>query len=345
MKKQKKSKLEMDSTTNPPSAPDVPLGPYQVLNPTPINTPRPLTMVERPVLNTNPTFPKPRQDLAFTFPDDSETGNATPVDANYSFVSTAAAVSQGVPPPAPLVYISDQFQPAVGVYILSAPTGSGKTVQMCALAAWANSVSVDGGDEGKLECPASYISCFEPRSTLGSQSSAFTVPANFIQDATNAIADLITRPGAKRPLYKLVIFDSATLPMKAYAAKYPYQATFTGGSQPSDRGFLDDLASVATSKGACIVITMNSTLMPYVQDLRGAVEGLITIQSISTFVVNDRTGYSKRENKSITIPPAFVNAALIVNGFGPYREQTSLVPAAGLNARSGMYAHHSKLRH
>jgi hypothetical protein len=340
----------MDSKTvqtEPPETPftTAPLGPYQVLNPQPVSVPRSLTTAERPVINQNPTFPAPNLSLHYPFADPQGAGAATDDTAkDYLFVNREAANGLGVPPSAPLVYVSDEFQPAVGVYVMSAPTGAGKTVLSCALVAWANSVHIDAGPDGVLECPATYQSCYEPRSTLGSNSAAFTSPTAFLQDATNAITPLVTRAGSTRPLYKMVIFDSVTLPMKAYAANYPNQATFTGGSQPSDRGFLDALAKLANEKGACIIITLNSTLMPYVNDLRGAVEGLLTIQTIGSFVVNDRTGYSARENRSITIPPQFVNAALIVNGFGPLRQSSGLVPQAGLNARTGMYAHHSKLK-
>jgi hypothetical protein len=222
--------------------------------------------------------------------------------------NTAACLSAGVPPSPPLLPISNEFQPAVGVYLLSGPTGSGKSVLSLSLALWANAQKV----------PASYVSVFEPRSAdiRSGASTLFSIPTQFLDDAAKAISNT--------PGLKLVIFDSATLPMKANAANPAFegQATFPGGSQPSDRGFLDSVSRLALKRRACIILDMNSTLIPYVNDLEGAVEGIMTVQNVSSFGIKDRTSYSARTSRTLHVPLEFTNAALSAFNFSQYSGST-----------------------
>lgn len=272
---------------------------------------QPLTTIQRITLTPNPTMP---------------TGVVVESvqPKTYAFSSDAAAKGGGIAPPARLMYVSEQFQPAVGVYILCAPNATGKTILSCGIAAWANSART----------PATYISCFEPRSHLGRKKDFpyWKDARQFINDARATIT--------KGPDVKLVIYDSATLPMKAYAANYENQATFTGGSQPSDRGFLDELSRLAAEVNACLIIVLNQSLIPYVSDLEGAVEGIITIVDVSSFTYRDRTTSSSRKNVTIQIPLEFVNAALQANYYGPY--VGTRVGIAGLRQYAGMYAKPTK---
>jgi len=242
------------------------------------------------------------------------------------FRNNDAGTAGNLPAAAPLIYISDDFQPAVGVYIVAAPNASGKTVVTTAIVAWANY---------NKETPATYYSVFEPRSSFGTRrSSTFAKPLNFLGDVKKVMG-----PPLKK---KLLVFDSATLPMKAYAANYANQATFTGGSQPSDRAFLDALSDLAAENNACIMITLNQSLIPYVADLEGAVEGVITLtKDVRRFKLKDRTSFSSRREKEIVIPIAIVNAALKANFYDDY---TGSVIGGNLNAvnRAGMYANRNK---
>lgn len=278
----------------------------------------PVTTIERIVLNRNPSLPPATGRSAI-----AKESNVTAMFTNNA--ATTAHVG-GVPPPAPLMYVSDDFQPAAGVYILCAPSAAGKTILSCGLAAWANSSGT----------PSTYISCFEPRSQLGRDDKYkwWQRPAQFISDAEGSL----TRGKGK----KLIIYDSATLPMKAYASKdeFANQATFSGGSQPSDRGFLDAMSKLAASHQACLVVVLNSSLIPYVADLHGAVEGIINIKDVGSFTYRDRTTFSARKEISVIIPLEFVNAALKANYFGEYQGSRKAVP--GLNTRAGMYSNRNK---
>jgi len=280
----------------------------------PIDMPSPLVTIQKIPINKDVTPPvhadKPRPTQK----------------ANFAFINKSAASGGGIPPAAPLAYVSEEFQPAVGVYIVVAPNRSGKTILTCGIAAWAN-------DEGT---PCTYSSVFEPRSFLGrtADKGKFRIPQNFVADATKSIAPLVQIGG--RNQYKIVIYDSATLPMKAYASVVgENQATFPGGSQPSDRAFLDAMSQIANDKGACIMLVLNSTLIPYSADFEGAVEGIITVKSVNRFSVSDRTTFSSRRTRDIVVPDIYVDAALRANNYGPFTKSSPTIQ--GLDNRSGMY--------
>jgi hypothetical protein len=222
-----------------------------------------------------------------------------PVPPIGKFFNDLAAASIGDLVKPTILPIDEEFQPATGVYILAAPNGSGKTVIALALAAWCNAGTI----------PCTYLSTFEPRCPVPTKG-LFSNPEQYINDLKRVIT-----PGTAP---KMVICDSATLPLKANAAKFNNQATFTGGSQPSDRGFLDDATRLATSRVTCLIMVLNNTLVPYVQDLYGAVEGIININTVATFTISDRTSYSGRKTKQLDIPIDYVNAALFHLGYGTY---------------------------
>jgi hypothetical protein len=258
----------------------------------------------------------------------------------FNFFNSAAAYSPGRPiTPAQLI-ISTEFSPFVGVYIVVGSTATGKTVWSMGMSAWANLSGI----------PATYVSCFEPRAPLGnkefvhsvskntaigaveavtgslnlglaSSAGPFSDPVNFLSDVEDTIAF--------GNAVKLIIYDSVTLPMKAYAAEWPDQATFTGGSQPSDRGFLDRLTKLANKTQACILVTLNSTLIPYVQSLYGAVEGLITIKDVQNFTYSDRGPISGRMSRQCTIPDAIAQAALNEFELGELRKSSQILARTG----------------
>jgi hypothetical protein len=219
-----------------------------------------------------------------------------------------ASAGVGLPDQPQIIEFSDTFSLSTGLYILSAATGSGKTVLSMALTAWANDVGI----------PATYISCFEPRSPVkaagvGTVGGAkFTNPSAFWSDASDLMGS--------SPAGGLVIYDSATLPLKTYASKKDYnnQATFAGGMQPSDRGFVDEGGRIALQRHKCVIINLNSTLVPFVSELAGATEGLISITNVRTFSFQDRSASSKRTAVEVVIPLPYVNAALNHFDFGSF---------------------------
>lgn len=222
----------------------------------------------------------------------------------FAYSNEGAGGGPGIPPSPKLLPISDEFQPAVGVYILAAPTASGKSVISSSLVAWSNAQGV----------PATYLYTFEPRCQhiISAGKQIFTKPSRYAAE----VRAFVQRASA--PL-KLLVLDSATLGMKAFAEFMPDQATFTGGAQPSDRAFLDAISRTAYDYQTCIITVLNSTLVPYVASLEGAVEGLLTINSIKSMGIRDRTAYSGRKSHAIEIPIKFVSATLVEWGLGEYR--------------------------
>lgn len=216
-----------------------------------------------------------------------------------------AARAGGWPDDPTVIHIADKVNLVVGVYIMPAQTASGKTLLSLALVGWANATGT----------PASYISCFEPRSPewqVGS-TKVFVDPGNFISDLRKCI-------GTGNATPKLLIIDSGTLPMKAKSGKSPWthQSTFAGGMQPSDRAFLDDLAKVAKDTQACIIVVINSSLIPYTSQLEGGCEGQIRVRDIGSFNYTDRTKVSRRRTVRVTVPVEYVNAITNHFGFGDY---------------------------
>lgn len=283
--------------------------PIDLLTPKDIKLAQPITTAERivvrqfiPAANARADAPSPSKKARF--------GNSS------------AFQGGGIPPSPMLLHISDAFQPSVGVYLLPSSTGSGKSILSSAMVAWAN-------DTGT---PASYVYVFEPRAATfaAGKSVKFKDPANFVTDA-----ETLFKLAGPTTSGRLVVFDSATLPLKAYARNFPYQATFPGGSQPSDRGFLDEMSRLATLYSACIILPLNSTLVPYASDLLGAVEGMISITDVMNFTISDRTSYSARTPKAMKVPLDYVNAALSAWNFQPYSKGS----ATSMNSsRSGIYA-------
>jgi len=227
--------------------------------------------------------------------------------------------------PSPLVFTSE-FALFTGVYLVTANTAAGKTVLTASLAAWANGLGI----------PSTYAAVFEPRAPLFEGLTTSSTAAT-----AEKIANLAERAGITLPFDKpekflndvesmvefcpkskpgLVVLDSVTDPLKAHATAKVGQPTFAGGMQPSDRDFLVSLARICKVKNVCMVCTVNTELIPYVESLYGATEGRLVIQNVRTFIRNDRSRQSARRDNRITIPLEFVNATLAELGFESYSD-------------------------
>jgi len=221
------------------------------------------------------------------------------------YQSADAATTPGLPDRPPSILLAPGFEFSRGVYIMVSPTGAGKTTVGATLVAFANAKNV----------PAAYFYHFEPRMkpfkvNRDTRKPYFSNPISYLADLRSTLKD--------SPTMKMAVLDSITLPMKAHSAAFPSQATFTGGVQPSDRAFLDELSSIAAEFNAVLIVVLNETLIPYVADLYGAVEGYIRVESVESIVVSDRSQSSARSGKQISLPIEWVNATLIKLGYGPY---------------------------
>jgi len=202
------------------------------------------------------------------------------------------------------------FKPSEGVYLVTAPTGAGKTTTTAAIVAWANATGI----------PAAYLPVFEPRAgtypKIGlDQEPPFTKLTHFLADVRAVVKFSKTT--------KLIVLDSITSPMKAYSSEFKSQSTFEGGMQPSDRAFLDELSRIALDNHVVFLAVLNETLIPYVAQLAGAVEGIVRIQNVAKFTFNDRSSGSRRMDTTVSIPLPFVSSALVALGFGAYNPDYS----------------------
>lgn len=222
------------------------------------------------------------------------------------FVSSEAALSNGPPPDPGFLPLSNEFQPSIGVYLLPAATGAGKTVLTLGLVAWCNARGI----------PASYVPCFEPRVEPVQAGSRvlFADPKKFL---ANMLLDI---PGGSK---KLVVYDSVSLPIEAFSINYPSQPTYAGGMQPSSRAFCEAGNRAAVQKQAVIIFIINTQMVPYAANLGGSVEGVINVQDVGNFTYSDRSPLSGREPKPIQVPLPFVNAALAAMGLGDYKQRTT----------------------
>lgn len=222
------------------------------------------------------------------------------------------------------VKLSPDFSLYVGVYMAVAPTGTGKSVATAALARWANDVGVK----------AAYFSVFEPRSPTWPKVAAIGPTTGAIKDFSQLISNesfsdpsqfwidvrslLLGRTPKSEPA--LLIFDSATDALKANAGeRFRGQPTYEGGMQPSDRDFLITGSIVAKACNVCLVLVLNTTLIPYADRLHGACEGMITIKSVTQLSRTDRSPESARSGTIINLPEKFVQEALDTFGFGSLR--------------------------
>lgn len=293
----------MQSTPSNPSPTPPPLPPPII--PAELLEPKRLRRGKRPLTTADQITSTPRTLEVIPNPRTEDAAHA-----NYQVTNIAAAFSGGIQIEPVRIQLADGVLLNSGVYLLVGGAGAGKTVLSVALAMWANSLAI----------PASYICTFEPRKPLtllgGRQikgvgiNALYQRPAEFVADVKKGIANNRTP--------KLLLYDSVTLPMKANAANWPDQATFTGGSQPSDRGFLDDLSDVAYPSNACIIAAVNTQLLPYVRELAGAVEGMINVIDVGVFEYSDRGSESRRRVREVQIPHQIVNAALAKFNFGDY---------------------------
>jgi hypothetical protein len=284
-----------------------PVIPEHLMIPNKVTSVRPITTAERiasAVYNLTPNVTTPR------------------AQPDVVFASVAASAGGGIPPSPPLLAISDDFQPAVGVYLVPGGTASGKSVLTTAITGWANAQDI----------PATYHYVFEPRARPFKYNNGdrFRISSSFMTD----IKAIVNKTASK----KLIVVDSATLPMKVYSGENEFknQSTFPGGSQPSDRGFLDMMSKVAEDYNVCFLLTMNNVLIPYAADLAGAVEGLITFVDVMHFSIQDRTTYSARVPKALSVPAIFVNAALKAWGFNEYNSSNQAGSWKG--ERAGIYS-------
>lgn len=247
-------------------------------------------------------------DLPSTRPPSSSDDDESTIRTVYSVADCVA--SPGIPKQPPIIKLTEQLSLTVGVYIMTAATGVGKSILGATLCALGNAVNV----------PSSYLPHFEPRVPPYKQKSAgstvFSRSGAYVSD----LRDLLEKAGKRT---KLVVCDSATLPLKAYSVTMPGQSTFPGGMQISDRAFLDAISLIAAQTDTVIVLILNETLIPYVSDLYGAVEGHIAVTGPDRLTVSDRSSTSARAEQTVTLPSAYVNATTVAFGYGRFKSSRS----------------------
>jgi hypothetical protein len=221
-----------------------------------------------------------------------------------SWFSAQASKASMLPRLPKLVAIKDGPVFATGCYVMAAPTGSGKTVLSMALTAMINAA----------DTPASYFCVYEPGAPASKTGTAFSTETagDFLDDIE---ATTVTSAQSK-----VLIFDSCTLPIKAFGSKriFSGQPTYKEGSQPSDRAFLTRADQIAVAKNAVFIMLLNSTLIPYVASFEGAIQGLLRVKDIAHFTYTGRFGQSRRKEVPIAIPIQFIQPVLDYFDYGTY---------------------------
>jgi len=211
-----------------------------------------------------------------------------------------------------------------GVYILGGPTGAGKSVVLTSLIGACNRQGI----------PASYLYVFEPRAevVINPRVSAQSEGHKLFEDPLMFIPNLdagLESTRTKAKITAMLGVDSVTTPMKAYAGTskaFSGQSTFTGGQQPSDRAFLNRLSILAKEHNLVLIVSINSVLVPYVDLLEGAVEGILAPSGISRVNVSDRGRTSERKAIPYDLPDEDVLNALTAWGFkGPIRKAAAQI--------------------
>lgn len=232
----------------------------------------------------------------------------------------------------------------VGVYLLLASTGEGKTVVSASLVAMANA----------LGTPATYFSVYEPRSpkypsiktvykagalrasllrsrkkrkgvsvidaaTITEERQLFSAPESFLDDLESV---LIPRTS---PNTALIVCDSVTDAIPAYLppGADTNTRTFVGGMQPSDRAWTVRANTLAKEYNVCLVFPINLAGLPYADKLTGVTEGEMRIGSSFALNRQDRSEESKRRAVKISIPEPIIAATIRKLGMGEYTKQSA----------------------
>lgn len=224
-----------------------------------------------------------------------------------------------------------------GLYIVRSGTATGKTVAMAALHyyfTWAGVSSM-------------YVPLAEPRapehqSDLASEENVGNFLDFFAGKKTpRGAAQVLAGIAGKDPFSRLVggdsvrarvlFFDSLGYVMQRYMAEARLKMpAMQGGFSSADIAFARDFQDYARSSGptgAVVFGVFNTDDAPFVERLLGRVEGDVIVDSISTFRIRFRgknEGFG-RSYRSVSVPPAFVRAALNTLDYG---DQAALSPLA-----------------
>lgn len=221
----------------------------------------------------------------------------------------------GLPPQSvPLLSLPDTFpKVSCGLYIATGATASGKSVTA---AAFARSCARAGVNSG-------YLYAFEARQTLG----AFQrrVEGDVVVSVSpGEFAYLIPKlTAAEWKVYDLdrwynglgnpsiLVIDSMTLPMRAYAADVVKgragEPTMSQGMQPSDIAFCERMQAWAVERKLVIIGVVNYDLVPFADKLEGIVEGIFKVRRPGVFDIRNRV---TRQSTEVTLPQEDLDYAL-----------------------------------
>lgn len=180
-----------------------------------------------------------------------------------------------------------------GLYLLVAPTKGGKT--LCSLAL---SISED----------YSYLYVNEPRSIVENEFINFYNGAGLV-DRESLLKGLnsIERVG--------IIIDSI-----GDLFQSPRREAGLGKGMSFDQQiYFKSVQRVCFKKSVTLIGTVNSRLVPSIENFEGTTEGYITIQTIKNLTYIDR---DSRRDVNISLNKDVLNEACTLLGYGPYRDTT-----------------------
>lgn len=189
---------------------------------------------------------------------------------------------------------------AAGFYLFSGPTGSGKSTLSLALALLIGKT---------MNRQASYTYFLEPRARTKEYEGLLGV------NATEEFEKYLDNYVAQER--RSVVFDSVTYLIPAIGKKTMgdrEDVTMKAGLRTSDILGVLTLDNLARSRNLTVIGTINSELFPRTEDLEGACEGSIQINSLGTtaLTVRDRL---KRVRQTLPLPSEAVTAARALLGY------------------------------
>jgi len=208
-----------------------------------------------------------------------------------------------------------------GLYLVTAPSAGGKSVV-------ARGIAYEAAHAEERLRSVGMVHIFEPGAPPYSKAGGealFRHPDQFLQlgDTGDLVAWMtdssLMSDEEKAPA--LLVIDSINDAMRAFdGTNRKNQGAAEQGMQPADRLFTSTLNNLAERNNICILGCASKDLVPFIEKLEGACQGMITAMGPSTFRKIDRV--SGRSDRNYTVSNAALTAALSVMGYPLDRSST-----------------------
>jgi len=240
--------------------------------------------------------------------------------------SSGAGAGLSLPPlaqnPRDVELVTGTVTLGAGCYLVTGAGGTGKSVFSRGLAYHA----VQSGWEDVV-----VIYCFEAGAQssakiiktqgMGTPSLLFSSARNFLNvggrpgepasygDLFAYLSELVSNRQPNSPL-ALVVCDSVGDPMRSYNVEGRRgEASAAQGMMPSDREFITRLNNLAQAWSLVLLCVVNTELVPFVNSLSGAVQGMITVTAATSARKEKDRVVGRQTQEMVISTEALANAA------------------------------------